>query len=186
MIAHGTTRVVFLVGRWAVKVPRVKWGWRGFLRGSLANLSEQEWSRYEPSPPTCPPNPVLRAAPWGLANVYRRATPYTDDFDRDRDRPLFGIFGDAKAINLGWVDGRLVLLDYDMYCSCWKQCKDHGVYVTPEFELMSRTIDDDTISDVGATLSGLVADWAHDRTLSRREIEAVAAASSVFVRAAAK
>lgn len=182
-LAHGTSRAVLLIGPWAVKFPTYRWGWFGFLRGCLANQSEQQWSGYQAQPPTLPLNQVVRAAPGGVANVYRRAAPYTDEFDQDRDRPLFGIYGDAKAANVGWVDGVLKILDYDMYCTCWQQCAANGVYVTPEFEMVGSKIEEIAPDDVASTLSDLVDDWTYDRTLSPREIRAIAVASSVFIKA---
>ena len=49
----GAMREVFLIGRWAVKVPKLTRGWRQFLRGLLSNMEEREisangWSEFCP------------------------------------------------------------------------------------------------------------------------------------------
>lgn len=107
----GVTRRCFVVGEWAVKVPRIKHGWRHFLRSILANYSEREWTGFVPDAPGLPLNPVVWASPLGLVNVYRRARPYLDDPDPPHD--WFGWFGDPKPQNLGWVGGELRLIDFD-------------------------------------------------------------------------
>lgn len=107
-LSRGITREVFLVGRWAVKIPKVRYGWRLFLVGLLANISETEWSGFVDG--ATPPNPVVWSLPGGWLNVYRRASPFLGDADQVDVSP----FGDRKASNLGYVDGCLVVLDFDM------------------------------------------------------------------------
>ena len=41
----GATRAVFLIDKWAIKVPNFYYGWRPFLWGLLANIQEKEFSR---------------------------------------------------------------------------------------------------------------------------------------------
>ncbi len=106
-IRRGITREVFLVGRWALKIPTWRYGWEVFLRGLQANISEATWTNYADGAPC---NPVVRKVPGGWLNVYRRAEPYTGDIDDVRWEP----YGDRKLDNVGVVDGRVVLIDYDM------------------------------------------------------------------------
>jgi hypothetical protein len=115
MVRRGITRTVLLVHRWAIKVPSMRShdaGLRGVVwsiaRGLCANLSEQEWSG---SPGTCP---VLWS--WaGIVNVYPRCQPVTHDLT-DAEYDAVGLLGpgDRKPQNMGWLDGRLVWVDYDM------------------------------------------------------------------------
>lgn len=100
---------MIITDRYAFKIPRLH-SWYWFIRGCMANYSEQTWSHWTESS-TVPPNPVLHSLPGGLLNIYRTATPYPPDGPITPE--MFGMFGDAKHDNLGYVDGRLVLLDYD-------------------------------------------------------------------------
>lgn len=113
-VRRGITRTVGLIGRWAVKVPSLRAygnGVRGVLwsvtRGIQANLSEYEWSG---SPGTCP---VLWSLA-GLVNVYPRCELVDDDAPIDWDAIGFLAPVDRKAPNVGVLDGRVVLIDYDM------------------------------------------------------------------------
>lgn len=114
-VDRGITRTVLLTGRWAIKVPSLRThgeGARGMLwslcRGVLANLSEIEWSG---SPGTCPVHRTMA----GLINVYPRCMPVTHD-PTDREYEAIGLLGpmDRKPRNVGWLNGHLVWLDYDM------------------------------------------------------------------------
>ncbi len=44
-VTTGVTRTVFLCGRLAFKLPCMRYGWRLFLQGLLANMQEREFSR---------------------------------------------------------------------------------------------------------------------------------------------
>ncbi len=44
VIKRGTTRVTFLVGKYAIKTPNYR-NWRLFLKGILANIQEHEFGR---------------------------------------------------------------------------------------------------------------------------------------------
>jgi hypothetical protein len=64
----GTTRLTLCISRYAVKLARGR-------RGRIANYGERvEWQRATPERRgmLCP---LLRAAPFGLVNIMRRATP---------------------------------------------------------------------------------------------------------------
>lgn len=129
-LRSGVTRHVIITARYAFKFPNVRNGWPLFLRGILANLSEQEWGNYVES--TIPPNPVIHAAPLGFCNMYRRAQPFEERLDErvlDEDGNMvedpaldaldFTPWGDKKRSNIGIVGGRLVMIDYDMSaCAC--------------------------------------------------------------------
>lgn len=119
---RGITRTVLLTRRWAVKVPSLRPhgnGVRGLLwsacRGILANLSELEWSE---SPGVCPVRWTLA----GIVNVYPRCEPLPVDavVDYDGIGALFP--SDRKADNVGYLNGRLVWIDYDVN---WNDCP-HG------------------------------------------------------------
>lgn len=105
----GITREVLLVRRWAIKVPKVRYGWRYFLHGILANLQEREWWReWSNNEQLCP---VLRSSRLGFWLVMPRTEDVSDDELPPRetfvDLPM-----DYKADNFGWLNGRIVLRDY--------------------------------------------------------------------------
>lgn len=135
IIRRGITRTVVLTRRYAIKLPSLRRygsGLAGLLwsvsRGILANQSEAEWwhnAMPDQKPMLCP---VLHSWIGGIVNIYPRCEPYTVDevtelamFTREY-RPLPDLDpqpGDVKPDNYGWLDGRLVVLDYDMnYNGC--------------------------------------------------------------------
>lgn len=126
-VRRGITRTVWLVGRWAVKVPSLRPygdGLRGVLwsvcRGVLANQSEAEWSTFAEDRGKVAP--VLRSWFGGVVNVYPRcevlvAVDISGELPTDVALRVPELLGaphmDLKDENLGWLDGRLVWLDYD-------------------------------------------------------------------------
>jgi hypothetical protein len=112
----GVMREVFLVGRWAVKVPKLTRGWRQFLRGLLANMEERELSANQ-WPELCP---VVFSVPCGWLIVMRRAAPLTDEFLKTFDMVEFVLPEDGrtfpeiemKGSSFGMLDGRIVVVDY--------------------------------------------------------------------------
>lgn len=111
--AFGTQRTVFLVGRWAIKVP-VFVEWRLFLLGLLANMQEARFSAAG-FPGLCP---VLFAVPGGFLNVMRRAEPLSRHEFFLLDVASWRLRGDHeipvedKMDSFGVLDGRIVAVDY--------------------------------------------------------------------------
>lgn len=112
----GISRTVFLVGPWAFKFPTARYGWAKFLAGLLANMQETTFSRAR-WPELCP---VLASVPGGFLVVMPRVRVMTDEeFERfdylgfvwtpdgDRQVPV-----EAKSDSFGWLDGRVVAIDY--------------------------------------------------------------------------
>jgi len=112
-VSFGTTRVVILVGNLAVKIPALQ-EWRLFLLGLLANMQERKFWKSK-WPELCP---VLWSLPGGWVTVMKRATPLTreqyDNMDLEgwTDRGEYVIPVEIKMDSFGWVDGRLVAVDY--------------------------------------------------------------------------
>lgn len=134
-IRRGITRTVILTRRYAIKFPSLRPygdGLTGLLwsvcRGILANQAEAQWWNValpEMRQYLCP---VRRSWLGGVVNVYPRCKPFEVSdvlqeamFER-RWLPLPELDpqpGDTKADNYGWLDGRLVVIDYDMnYNGC--------------------------------------------------------------------
>lgn len=112
-VARGTTRIVFLIHRWAIKIPNYE-EWRLFLHGLLSNMQEARFSRTG-WPELCP---VLWAIPGGWLLVMKRATPLTKvEFDvfmhtEGLDKGAYLIPAEAKPDSFGWFNGKIVAVDY--------------------------------------------------------------------------
>lgn len=117
VVRTGATRIVFLVGTYAVKIPNVCNGWKLFLLGLLANMQEATFSSMGWRT-LCP---VLWSLPGGWLVVMPRVRVMTrEEFDtwdyeawaarEAADMP--NEFLDVKPENFGWWRGRLVVLDY--------------------------------------------------------------------------
>lgn len=120
--------------RYAIKVPSLRRygnGLAGLLwsvsRGILANQSEVEWWRNSPADQKTHMCPVLRSWFGGVVQVYPRCAPFKVPRARELamfHRDWFPVAmdpqpGDNKPDNYGWLDGRVVVLDYDMnYNGC--------------------------------------------------------------------
>jgi hypothetical protein len=110
-LARGSTRLILLLGPWAIKLPNLTGGWRLFLCGLLGNLQEAEFARAG-WPELCP---VLWAMPGGLLIVMPRAAPlprwYMVDFYR-LDRGAYVLPVELKHDSFGLLNGRVVAIDY--------------------------------------------------------------------------
>jgi hypothetical protein len=113
-ICYGTTRIVFLIGKIAIKIPSIT-EYRLFLHGLLANMQEVTFSKTKWIE-LCP---ILFHIPFGFLVVMKRATPLTreqfetfniDEFRENPDHLL--TFVEAKMDSFGIVDGRIVAVDY--------------------------------------------------------------------------
>lgn len=121
---RGICRTVLCIGHWAIKVPTTRpYGRRGdrlwaWTRGYQANCSELDWSNVEGVAP------VL----WRIGKVivcFRRCEPIQpwdipeQDDDWWREIAPLVPFADAKAENVGLLDGKPVWIDYD---GSWNGC----------------------------------------------------------------
>jgi hypothetical protein len=110
MIKKGSNRVVWLVGRWALKFPRIV-SWRGLLFALINNQVEVE----RQGPGYCP---VVFWIPGGWLTVQARAEPLTDEeweaFDAlgfIQQNKLQGVEY-YKRCSFGVVQGNIVAVDY--------------------------------------------------------------------------
>lgn len=114
----GVTRTVLLVGRYAIKVPRLRYGWSKLLYGLLSNMTEARFTPLADQFRLCP---TVFSIPGGFLNVQRRCAPLSDDqweATRLNDDDVHGrgdwqgMACDFKRDNFGVLDGRVVLLDF--------------------------------------------------------------------------
>lgn len=112
ILTDGVTRLVILVGGFAIKLPRFDLGWKMGLHGLLANMQEREFSTLR-DVRLCP---VLFCLWGGWALVMRSATPMKDEQwrrfrctaeDWSRDLPV-----EAKRSSFGYLRDRAVAVDY--------------------------------------------------------------------------
>lgn len=114
MIKIGSTRIVFLTHRYAIKIPRFT-EWRLFLHGLLANMQEVRFSRAAWIEKVCP---VLFSLPGGWLNVMPRVKIMTADEYRMIDvdtivvTPDYVIPAERKPDSFGYYNGRIVAVDY--------------------------------------------------------------------------
>lgn len=113
-IQQGTTRCVFLIYRWAFKIPRL-WDWYNGLSGLLANRHESLFS------PICPDRlcPVHWSAWGGWLVIMPRADVTQGSIDQWReairnhpDRLMLENIVELKPSSIGMLNGRLVAVDY--------------------------------------------------------------------------
>jgi hypothetical protein len=112
-IRRGCTRLVLLVGPWAVKLPHFLRGWRDGLYGLCGNMNEAERSG---APAACP---VLWHIPGGFLLIMRRADALDDEEFAGLDAPALCDphpalrSAENTASSFGRLpDGRVVCVDY--------------------------------------------------------------------------
>jgi hypothetical protein len=116
---NGITRTVVFIGGYAIKLPCLRYGWRIFLCGLLANMQEVEWSRTK-WPELCP---VLWSLPYGLLLVMPKVRVMTGaEFHGFNSRawaarPGYKVPVEHKADSFGYLSGKIVALDYGGFCS---------------------------------------------------------------------
>ncbi len=120
LIRRGATRWVILISRWAIKIPSLH-SYRHFLQGILGNEQETYWSRtFKYTGKLCP---VLFTCPGRFFIVMPRVKVLTDaelplDVDIDiflriyPDKSEFIFPVEKKTDSFGWLNGRLVIIDY--------------------------------------------------------------------------
>jgi hypothetical protein len=115
--SFGCSREVFLVGRFAIKVPTWRRSWLNFLNGFISNLGER---RFQHTEIPCIAK-VVWSDPLGLIVVMERCSQ-PRNFTEHHLRKLIELgrfegadyrFSDDLHVgNVGFVGRRLVLLDY--------------------------------------------------------------------------
>ena len=108
----GATRRVFLIGRYALKIPRIQ-----VLRGGLcANRWEREvWTVWQPMFGWQHICPVLFADPAGLLVIMPRCHPVAQHIvDASIEECHPDVNHEPKAADHGYLEGRVVVVDYGL------------------------------------------------------------------------
>jgi hypothetical protein len=116
IITRGVTRLVFLVGNYAIKIPKPVI-WNHFLRGLIANMEERLIWMIVNIPETAITHtkdylcPVVWASWGGWILIMKRTEP-VDPQSWEPIKELEVVCRDHKPDNYGMLDGRLVMIDY--------------------------------------------------------------------------
>lgn len=128
IINTGVTRHVILISKYAIKIPRLNYGWRLFLKGLLCNMQEWEFSRMNDKRMA----PIFFRIKGGFLIVMARCEPLTkNEFEKINIEHFWGqptknskgYYGDClipcehKQDSFGWykfngVNNTLVAIDY--------------------------------------------------------------------------
>lgn len=135
--AQGTIRFVLLIGPYAFKFP-IFWNWKKFLKGMLANLSENfqykvKFKQHPSRNRLCPTFFTLA----GFVNIMGRAE---DLIPRSTSLSwrykIFSEFThDLKPQNFGAYNHTVVLVDYD---DTHYNCSECEVYLRNKNKIVSR------------------------------------------------
>ena len=120
---NGICRIVFLIGEYAIKVPNFTYCWHHFLQGLLSNINENKTWKYNGFDKNrkkvrddllCP---VIWCSWGGWILVMKKAVPCTfvsegGDYIDFSKWIVCGWGGDDKADNYGYIDNKIVKLDY--------------------------------------------------------------------------
>jgi len=114
-ISKGSSRCVILVGKLAFKFPYT-YSWKTFLNGLLANMQEVEFSQIKDwEEKLCP---IKWYIPLGFLVIMPRVKvlePHEMTREQLEDFCQIGDFkipAEIKESSFGWLEGRLVAIDY--------------------------------------------------------------------------
>jgi hypothetical protein len=110
----GCTRLVLLIGKFAVKIPNFTVCHKHFLQGCYANWSERDYCKalkcihemYSKVTPT------IFCSWFGLMSIQKRVVPLERHLTEDECEYFKNQTTDIKMQNFGYLDGVLVCVDY--------------------------------------------------------------------------
>lgn len=110
----GVNRQVFLVARWAIKIPHLNRGRVDFLTGWLSNVEEWHLWKTTRNRKLCP---VQASIAFGIITIMPRMSPLTKNDWQNFDANRFcteGFFvpSEYKPSSFGWLGNRIVAVDY--------------------------------------------------------------------------
>ena len=109
----GTTRIVFLIGRYAIKLSNHGYCHQHFLQGCYANWAERNYCKmFKDLPIGDMVAPSIFCSWFGLFQIQKRCEPLNRDLTAKEEKMFKDVCTDIKAENFGIYEGRLVCLDY--------------------------------------------------------------------------
>lgn len=107
---NGITRIVVITKNYAIKFPRLNYGWKKFIEGMCCNMSESECWAATKSEHLCP---VVYS--WAGFFLVMKRVEILKENDEIPKVHLEGDGTDHKPDNYGWLDGKIVCVDYPYY-----------------------------------------------------------------------
>lgn len=108
---NGCTRIVLLVGKFAIKIPNFSYCHRHFLQGCLANWKEREYSKLFPDCPKV--NKALFCSWFGLVSIQKRVEVLERHLTKEEVEYFKDVCPtDIKNDNFGILKGKVVCIDY--------------------------------------------------------------------------
>jgi hypothetical protein len=102
----GVTRIVILTKNYAIKLPRLNYGWMNFVQGVYCNLSERQCWNATKSEYLCP----TLFSFLGFINIMPRVLVCKSEYEIDSIPNEEG--EDRKTENYGRYEDRIVCVDY--------------------------------------------------------------------------
>lgn len=120
-IRSGTSRSVIIFEKYVIKFPILRYGWKYFIQGILANINEGE-CYYNNRPEYTDTNvqsylcDIIWYSKSGLVLIMKKASVLSEskyiEFEKVIDEIESHFPGDRKAENYGIIENRIVKLDY--------------------------------------------------------------------------
>ena len=110
---QGSTRLVFLIGRYAIKFATIEYGQRNLLKGMYANYTEREISKYGDEYVIGLIAKTIYCSLFGLFSIQERVSPLLRDLTSKEVKKYSFLCGqDSKKENFGMKNGVIVCVDY--------------------------------------------------------------------------
>lgn len=116
-IEKGSSRIVFLIDRYAIKIPNFTYSLEHFLKGWLANIQEDRiWRIFnsgniEDKTIKLKICPIISTHLWKFILIMPKCLLAKEN-ELPKESSIGNICGDYKVDNYGWYEGKLVCFDY--------------------------------------------------------------------------
>ena len=113
VVTKGVTRLVLLIGNFAIKIPNFTCQHNHFLHGCYANWSERLYPKmFKNMPEIEKVAPTYFCAWFGLISIQARVVELDRHLTADEKQYFEHQTTDIKKENFGYLNGRLVCIDY--------------------------------------------------------------------------
>ena len=111
---NGVTRIVFLVGNYAIKIPNFLYSHQHFLQGCYANWSERTYCKQMKGIEelSIKVTPTIFCFLFGLLSIQKRCNPLERDLTEAEVEYFKHQTTDVKKENFGILNGVVVCIDY--------------------------------------------------------------------------
>ena len=113
LINKGVTRLVILIGNYAIKIPNFTCQHSHFLQGCYANWSERQYTKmFRNLPEIKKVAPTYFCSWFGLVSVQARVIELNRHLTNEEREYFKHQTDDIKSANFGFLNGNLVCIDY--------------------------------------------------------------------------